>query len=357
MGDYEVERADLTQDRQAILRLWERNFPGHDAASHRSRFAWYYLENPCGPGRCWLLRAPDGRVVGTAGLGLRRVKMGDQIKLAGIASDFAVDAEHRTLLPALMLQRAVLEELEDDLAFIYGLPNSKSIGIFRRLGYECPASFSRRVKVLRVRRYLQPVPVFSLLAPVVSPVADWALRLCSRENWTPRRHTIVEDLEEFDGRFDELWERAAGAFELVGERTAEFLHWRYARCPLRSYCTLGLLRPGGQELLGYAIYFIDRDGQAVVADFFHEEQEGVVESLLAGLVDSTRRRGAGSICFETLSPGRLEHALGAFRFVERPQDWTLMVSPIVSLHRLGSHAPDAQAIGQWHFMRGDEDYN
>src|SRR5262249_28885102 len=102
--------------------------------------------------RCWLLLAGD-QVVGTAGLGLRRLFLDGVTAQVGLASDFAVDPEHRSVQPALQLQKAVLACLGDDLPLIYGLPNRKSSAVFRRLGYQEVGTLRRFVKVLRVGPY------------------------------------------------------------------------------------------------------------------------------------------------------------------------------------------------------------
>src|SRR5262249_42112543 len=102
---------------------------------HARKYDWNYRANSLGPGRCWLLLAGN-TVVGTAGLSRRRFRLNGGPIDVGLASDFAVDREHRCFQPALMLQKAVLSSLTHDTNLIYGLPNQSAIGVFRRLGYQ-----------------------------------------------------------------------------------------------------------------------------------------------------------------------------------------------------------------------------
>ena len=70
---YTVAEADLDRDREAILAVWRRNLPDKELAA--AKFDWYYRSNPLGSGRIWKLIADStGEIVGTAGMGRRRLR-------------------------------------------------------------------------------------------------------------------------------------------------------------------------------------------------------------------------------------------------------------------------------------------
>lgn len=352
---YEVSPADLDADEPIILDLWKRNLPSHTPREHEARFDWHHRRCPFGPGRVWLLRTVGaGSVVGTAGLGVRRVWVGGDAIRAGIAVDFAVDREHRLLLPALMLQRAVLRSLDEDLDLIYGLPNDAAIKVFERVGYQTLTTLSRYVKVLHVKRFLAArggVPKVAL--PLIGAVADTGLRLRSPETRRRVRGRVLKELPAFDGRFDDLWERASAWAGAVGVRTSDFLRWRYTDCPLQTYVTLGSLSPGEDRLFGYLTFYCGADSQVRVADLLTDGSEGVVDDLLAGLALWGRRAGFASVSFEFSGVPGLGDALRRFRFVERELDVQVMVSP-------GARAVTSDAADRlkgWYFLRGDENVN
>src|SRR5207247_11082976 len=67
--------------------------------------------------------------------------------------EFAVSASHRSLGPALRLQRACLGPvLEGAVAFSYDNPNEGFLAVYLRLGIPVTAQVARHLKPLRVVR-------------------------------------------------------------------------------------------------------------------------------------------------------------------------------------------------------------
>jgi hypothetical protein len=293
---------------------------------------------------------PGGGVVGTAGVGLRRLRVGGPTVVAGLASDFAVDPEHRSLGPAMMLQRAVLETLDDGVDVIYGLPNAKALPVFKRLGYSADAALTRYVKVLAVERYLTGVPGPRVGRKIIAGVVDPVLRVGSPETWRPRRGRTLVELATFDERFDELWARTADAFGVACERTASFLRWRYDACPLLSYTTLGLIERGGERLAAYAVCTLGSDQQVTVIDFWYGSDASVRDDLLAAVLSWSRAAGAASVACEVAGAGQVAEGLVRFGFRHRGAGSAIVISPT----RDGTPAPQLSA---WPFLRADEDYN
>jgi hypothetical protein len=105
-----VRPADLERDKAVIVETLRCFLNPH---SDNRRFEWLYRDNPFGEASVWL--AYEGKpdhVVGVAGAFPRRLHMLGGQKLSWVLGDFCVSDEHRTLGPALMLQRACLAGLE-----------------------------------------------------------------------------------------------------------------------------------------------------------------------------------------------------------------------------------------------------
>lgn len=351
MADYAVRRADLDRDRDAVVAVWSRNLRSHDGPGHAARYDWYYRQNPLGPGRLWVVEAgPGGPVVGTAGLGLRRLITPGGTVLAGLASDFAVDADHRSLGPAVMLQRAVLGTVGDGVDLIYALPNARALPVYKLLRYGADAALARYVKVLAVGRYLSRAPGPRVAKRVAAGLADPLLRLASPETWRPTRGRAVREVAGFDARFDELWARTAPASDVAGERTSAFLGWRYGLCPVAAYATLGLTDRGGDRLLGYAVCTRGADRQVNVIDLWPAAAAAVRDDLLAGLLRWARAGGAASVACETAGARQVADGLARFGFRHRGAGSAI----VVSAARAGATQP---ALATWHFLRADEDYD
>lgn len=292
-------------------------------------------------------------MVGTAGLGTRRIRLADgSTATAGLASDFAVDPDHRSLRPALLLARTVAATVGNGVDLIYGLPNSQSAGVFRRIGYELDGTLRRYVKVLRSERFLRPrLPVSAVRRPLTM-FADLALRAASPETWGPKGGLTVTAVEEFDSRFDDLWSRASAAQGgAITERTAAFLQWRFRRNPLQRYTVLGFKRPGGNELAGYAVCLIQqKDEQAVVIDILFDPAMADAQGLVAGVVAWARTERAASVACEFEGAPELEAALRGFGF--KCRGGKTLRAILVPKERGGPGM-----LRGWWFLRVDEDYN
>src|ERR1700687_259464 len=105
-----VRPVHLESEREELLGILQTNLL---AIPHARRFQWLYYANPDGPAWTWFVyqRGTD-HVVGVASVFPRAMWVGAQPKICGQVGDFAVPASHRSLGPALMLQRATFEPVD-----------------------------------------------------------------------------------------------------------------------------------------------------------------------------------------------------------------------------------------------------
>lgn len=159
-------------------------------------------------------------------------------------------------------------------------------------GYAEPAGGSRseeseEPEVVTVR------PQLSLPLPV-KRLANAGLRLVDEALGRVFGSGVkVENIEEFDASFDELFEKAASSVPCIPEKDAEFLRWRYGPdCPQHPVKVLGV-REGG-AILGYAVLVIAPTGEdAYILDLMTlPERSDVKRALLRESVRFFRRNGA-----------------------------------------------------------------
>ena len=203
-------------------------------------------------------------------------------------------------------------------------PSAQGRGIFSRavahqdtMRYRCDFSMFERSSAGKVRRRLKdrdqrllanrvrvssrvlspagPQAEFRGLArlPVtVGSFAAWALgsvvaRTRRRSASSPR------DVTRIDERFDALFERAATSFDLIAERTAEFLRWRYADRRGGRYVMRELAE--GNTLVGYSV-LRTMGRRAYLADLLVQPgREDAVETLVADAVGLASATGAAMI--------------------------------------------------------------
>lgn len=127
----------------------------------------------------------------------------------------------------------------------------------------------------------------------IHEVPRFSLQLSDRRPETEdRRDDYIEELPEFDARFDRLWARAQGRYEVIVKRDCRYLDWRFTSKPGAQYRILGYA--DGAELLGYAVLKnYGRDLQIV--DLLTVPEVGIGVALVTNAVHLARAEGLESV--------------------------------------------------------------
>lgn len=231
VADYEVVDADLAHARDQAVAVWGNSigWPGRQAEMYRR----YYLECPAGQPQLKFLRhVPSGEVVGTLGVGPRRVRWNGQDIRAGMLSHFCVVKAHRKLRPPILLINQTVQACRGHYDVVYAMPSTPRAAALGKLFGGAPAChLRRRVKVLRYAKYAArwlPRP----LASVAGAAADTALALQAGVR-NPVRWLQAEWLDHADPRMSALWLDSAPDLKWNAARDPAFLHWRFDRLPSR----------------------------------------------------------------------------------------------------------------------------
>ncbi len=304
---YTVRPADLDADAARVVALWQGNL---DVAQGAAKYDWFYRRHPAGRAEVLFVYAQaDAAPVGTLGMGPRAMRIGAQTVSAGVLADFAVVAEHRTVLPALRLQTVMRDIALQRHAFAFGFPNRKAAPVIKRVGYRPVGEMTRHVRVLRTAAYL-PDRLPHWLRKVLGGAADIvrAWRLDARWRWIGSWSKGVW-LDTPDARFDRLWARVAAANEtLIGERDQAFLAWRFGAEPGKTYRIFALATSDG-EIDGYAV--CERVGDVLhVRDVLASSAPApMLPRLLAHLMHAARRDGVASVSLEFCGATQVRDAL------------------------------------------------
>ncbi len=348
--------------REPLQRIWRENLTL--GTSPEEKFRRLYLEAPDPAGYVFVLRARlealgEEQVVGAMGVAARRWWAGGREVVAALFGDFAVDAAHRHLLPALQLSRQAREQVQEGFPLGYGFPNQKAVGVMLRAGFRQLGTTCRYVRVLRHAAYagrlgqrpgLPPVLARLVARPLVAGAAGGVADLGRRALDLPRslRANVGFRLgwcDRPDGRFDALWEAARGEYPVVGVRSAAFLAWRY---PGATFATLS--RRGGGPLSAWAVVELEpATGAAHLRDLFghHADLGPLVDLLLPAL----RRRGAASLSVRFLGAPLVRDLLTRRGFVARGEGRTVVVVP-------GARSTEGERLvdpERWHLFDADED--
>lgn len=333
---YSVTMLEPEDARAELARLWTDNLPIE--GGFERKFAFLYREAPERADGVFLLAAEqDGarRWVGTAGVNLRRVWARGRELRAGLLADLAVDREHRSVMPALALVRAVRTWALDELDLAYGFPNKHAEGVFTRVGYKPLGRMGRWARVLRHAGYVARVRELELPGmpprmkklvvraagvPMLANLASRAVDTAKMMKVTGAALQASRQLkltwhDRADDRIDALWQTARGDYDAIGVRSARLLRWRFPVGP-NVQIALGSSRKDGAPR-AYAV--IERDGVAAhVRDLFgHREDLG---ALLDLLIPALYGRGAASVSMRYLGPRWLIDLLEGRGFVRRVSD-------------------------------------
>ncbi|MEE8106617.1 MAG: GNAT family N-acetyltransferase [Planctomycetota bacterium] len=286
MGEIRVREADPVADREAILKVLSSGLP--EAASAR-RLDWLYLSNPDGRALVWLAEdAETGEPIGTSA-GYPRSMVVDGQRVAALnLSDFAIDAKHRSLGPALKLLRASLEPMKDGrFVFSYDYPSAAMLAIYKRMGGHPLAETRRWVRMVSVRGKVKKKLGTGVVGGIATAAGDAALR--ARDSMLKRQNLT---LELCDGEFEDLGrfhEEHAPAAHVFGLRSAAYLRWRYAQHTMWPHEALCVKSDGA--LIGFAFFRCSEEGCLTVTDLQAPAGRGARQALLGELCAMARARG------------------------------------------------------------------
>jgi Acetyltransferase (GNAT) domain len=289
---YHVVPLRLEEHREALLALWKRNFkePWMDATADR-RLEWLYRDNPFGPAQTWLaVDAASNEVIGCGSVSPSHKYIRGRVVRMGTTIDFTVESRHRSAGAALAIQRALTtESRRAGFDYLIGKPNRKAMPIFTRTGYQPIGDCRNWVKALDGDAEGQALD-----------------RSCSDE--------LVRTADE---RFDQLWNAAKSQDQIVGEKTAAYLNWRYLALEELNYGLYCVCNRSDGRLVAYLVY-ARMDNGAFIAELFAEDLFGPrLRDLLLGFADRMRMEGREWIALSYLGAPSFEDRLRQLGFSPR----------------------------------------
>ena len=282
MTKISVRPVDHCCETKEFLGILQANLPD---LFHARRFDWLYRGNPDGPPWSWFVweGMPD-HVVGVTSLFPRSMWVGEKLERCGQVGDFAISASHRSLGPALLLQRATFCPVDrEELAFCYDCPpHEAGMSTFRRLGIRPNCEINRYALPLRVDRLMRKR--LGAASAIPAATTNLLLRLHRRSVLKSRMSGL--EVSAHTGAFGEEFSQLDASVKktdvIRGRRTAALLNWRYREDPLHQYQVLTARRRG--ELVAFAIVCATSEVVTIVDLFGAELQEAAI-ILLAAIVE------------------------------------------------------------------------
>lgn len=297
VDDYEVVDADLSHACDEAVAVWATTigWPGRQ----EEMFRRYYLEYPDGqPELKFLRHVPTGKVVGTLGVGPRRVAWKGREIRAGMLSHFCVVAEHRKMRPPMFLFKSVIDACRGRYDALYAMPGTQesaphAIALQRMAVAGVTTHFKcRRLKVLRSAGYaarVLPKP----LAMAAGAIVDSGLRF--RDLLRGGTGSVASRwADAVEPCMAELWKSTVRGDAWGASRDFAMLRWRFDRLPSHRRRHLLVNEPHGGPLLAWFACDDSHfdDNILVVQDYW-----------LAGGTEAIDRAAIRALCRETLRLG------------------------------------------------------
>lgn len=342
---YQALDGDPVVDRDAVLALWRHCGLAPIAKEAAARYDWFYLQNPAGKAQVNLLTAANSKEhIGFLGVGARNFCIAGESQSAGVLVDFVVDPKHRIAMPALMLQRYGQQRALQSMAVLYGIPDTKAVAIMNRLGNHVRFDLPLYARVLRSRPYLQrhmPSWCATPLALCVDSTdrSITGLRLLFSG-------VVGEWLDEFDARFDRLWEAVPKQKLCIGVRDREFLRWRFTDQQDKQFRIFAVRRVGADDLCSYFVCEL-LQGVVTVKDCLHVGSEAELRDGLLLLSSAARRAGATSVSLQVTPVGDFPRALRMSFFRQRSKRMFFAVA--------NPSVRDRCVATRWYVTPADED--
>jgi GNAT acetyltransferase-like protein len=334
-----VRRADWDADGDALLKFLQEHL---SSSIDLGRFNWLYRNGPCGEAKGWLAVEEKGRLIGAAAVFPRKMNLAGQAKMGCVFGDFCISPDHRSLGPALQLQRKCLESVSGGgFSVGYDLPSTSMLAIYRRLGIETEGKLTRMTKLLRTNSKISTRVKSQTLAAGISAAANVVLSAYLATRRLQSGVSIELHKGRFGTEFDDLYERAGPRLGISVERSSDYLNWRYADHPQDKYEVLVARRGGNLE--GYLV-FQQQDVTARVTDLI-AESAAVRGDLIRGMVELERARKCEAINVAVLKSHSLCAELGDLGFRARESVPAVFIG-----------APEvAVASTRWFLLDGDRE--
>lgn len=346
---FSITIADLKNDRDNILALWKRNFPNIS----EKRFSWMYENNPAGAASCLLLNNPkENSVIGATALFPRRIFINGKPILSAVGGDFMVDKEHRSLGPALSLQKAATTLCDDEIFnLIYVIPNKNSGPVVQRAKYKVLCDMVNLTKPLRSYYQLKKHFDIPVVTKMVSKPVDLAMRIISKENYYKKHddHTFELPLS-FDERFDELWKEVSSVLPVIGERSSSYLNWRFSSSPHKEHYIFSLVQKQSKNIQGYIVFHIS-ESRVCIDDMLCLDMDETLDCLLSKFLSVQRKKGMDSV---TTSYGGTPAFINKFQehgfSIRGGEDKIMVYVPSGS-----PHLAQLMNAESWYLLPGDKD--
>jgi len=310
--DVEIEKVVGNYPNDILQSIWSESHPRIDT---EKRIEWAYQENICGKAQMWLLKNKTaGEYFGSSALLPRHFFINRKKMTGALIADTGVKTRYRALGPALKLHKEIIKSSQD-FGLIMAFPNKVGQAVIEMVGFKKMKNLIKNKKIIKsitiIKKKIKNPFIFKLLLPFVSMV-DLGLRILDFRIFSGKKFTGCH-IENFDKRFDDIWEKFSRKFDFIIDRSSNYLNWRYRKNYRKDHNIYVVYERDSQNLLGYVIYYI-KNSSVYVDDFLWLEESLKLENLLSLFIRALRKKDVGRIVFEFMENSLIQKSFKRMRF-------------------------------------------
>jgi predicted N-acetyltransferase YhbS len=301
-------------DREAVLAFHAKMFGPDSRQANPDRFAWLYEGNPCevpGAPRMFLARR-SGEIIGHQGTIHFDLSIDGDVRPVMWGIDLIVEEKYHRRGAGAALMSVAMEPFETCCTLNVSEAGAKAT---LRFGFQLVGTMPVYVRPLDPRALAAELEVPATVRRLL-PAAQPAVRASSAAIRLGARLAglRMEEVDSFDARLGEVWERSAGDYRVLAVRDHRVTSWRIDRRPNRDEMRRYYLTRG-EQTFGYVVLRrTRRAGSAMVVDYLSPRRW--VAPLLTLAAVEAERWGAAALTCKTLNQGA-DRALRAAGFLRR----------------------------------------
>lgn len=251
MKDSRSCRDYQSEDEYRILSFYKQF---NDIEMTLEHWKWKFSENPFGKGIIKLMF--DGeKLIGHRGAMSMVVSVQGKNVPAAIIVNTLTHPSYRKMGISTYLAEAIYEKARQrGIKFVYNFPNPNSYPLYLKIdGWE-----------------------------MLDQRSAWQKQLTSNSTLMMLPSSSIKEIERFDHRVNQLWDKVKQGYVVIVPRTEQFLNWRFTKHPTVKYSKL-IAEDKNNEILGYMVLKIYTGGDEVkghIIDMLCINERDIVKSLL-----------------------------------------------------------------------------
>jgi|GEM_PF-5932639 len=312
---FKIVEFDKNKHKTGLMRLWRENLSLYD----ERRFDWLYNKNPAGHSVTFIaINSPTSEIVGCASIMPREIIIDGKKEKIGIAIDFAIDKKYRVFGPAIPLQKAIVNYInEDELLFNFGYPNRAGEGIFPKIGYKKLGYAQSWSKLLRVNKRVEKKIKIKIIVSLISKVINMILTISDKiKSAFLGNEFFLREIKNISNEFDEFWQEMIRNGKIItGIRNKKYLNWRMSQ-PDKKNILMGFYNKTNKKLLGY-ISYTEKQETIFIEDMYTFHDEKILSALLFDFAIKMRKKNKDTIYITYFGNNFVSKSLKKANFILR----------------------------------------